>query len=86
MAKTKIRWNIIVSESTDRKVRKYLARAGDKKGNLSQFVERTVRQAVSQAVFWENIDEIWERNKRLSAEEAQALADEAVAEARASRS
>ena len=82
MAKTKTRWNIVVSESTDRTVRSYLARTGGKKGNLSRFVERTV----CQAVFWGNVDEIWERNKHLSAEQAQALADEAVAEARANRS
>ena len=73
------RWNIVVSEDTDRTVRSYLARTGGKRGDLSRFVTRAVRQAI----FWETVDSIWERNKHLSAEEAQALADEAVAQVRA---
>ena len=35
--------------------------------------------------FWETVESIWERNKNLSAEEAQALADEAVAQVHADR-
>ena len=73
------RWNIVVSEDTDRTVRSYLARTGGKRGDLSRFVARAVRQAI----FWETVDSIWERNKHLSAEEAQALADEAIAQVRA---
>ena len=73
------RWNIVVSEDTDRSVRRHLARTVGKKGDLSRFVNR----AVCQAIFWETVESIWERNKHLTAEEAQALADEAVAQARA---
>lgn len=69
-----IQWNIAISEDTDRKVRTYLGRTGKKKGDLSRFVDRAVRQAI----FWETVETIWDRNKHLSAEEAQALADEAV--------
>ena len=76
------RWNIIVADETDRRVRRYLAQTEGEKADLSRFVERLVRQAF----FWESVEEIWERNKDLSAAEAQALADEAVAEARANRS
>lgn len=76
------RWNIVISEDTDRTVRSYLARTGGKKGDLSRFVDRAVRQAI----FWETIEAIWERNKSVSADEAQALADEAVAQVRAGRS
>lgn len=75
-------WNIVISEETDRQVRNYLARTGGKKGDLSRFVDRAVRQAI----FWETVETIWERNKHLSAEEAQALADEAVDSVRANRS
>ncbi len=75
-------WNIVISEETDRQVRSYLARTGGKKGDLSRFVDRAVRQAI----FWETVETIWERNKHLSAEEAQALADEAVDSVRANRS
>ena len=63
-------------------VRSYLARTGGKKGDLSRFVDRAVRQAV----FWETIESIWERNRNLSSEDARRLADESVAEFRADRS
>ena len=76
------RWNLVVPEETDRSVRKYLARTGGKKGDLSKFVDRAVRKAI----FWETVEAVQERNKDLSPEEAQALADEAVAWARANRS
>ena len=76
------RWNLVISDDTDRSVRGYLARTGGKKGDLSRFVDRAVRQAI----FWETIESVWQRNKDLSASEAQALADEAVAQVRASRS
>ena len=76
------RWNVVVSEDTDRTVRSYLARIGGRKCDLSHFVGRAVRQAIS----WETVEAIQERNRRLSAEEAQAIADEAVAETGADRS
>lgn len=72
------RWNLVIPEQTDRSVRQYLARTGGKKGDLSKFVDRAVREVI----LWETIKTIRERNKDLSAEEAQALADEAVAWAR----
>jgi hypothetical protein len=72
------RWNLVIPESTDRSVRSYLARTGGKKGDLSKLVDRAVRQVI----FWETVRSIQERNKDLSPEEAQALADEAVAWAR----
>ena len=75
------RWNIVIPDETDRTVRNYLARTGGKRGDLSRFVDSAVRQAV----FRETVEAIWERNKRLSPDEAQALADEAVAQVRASR-
>ena len=76
------RWNVVIPEDTDRTVRSYLARTGGRKGDLSHFVDRAVRQVI----FWETVETIQERNRRLSAEEAQALADEAVTQARADRS
>ena len=76
------RWNLVISDDTDRSVRSHLARTGGKKGDLSRFVDRAARQAI----FWETLETVWNRNKDLSAAEAQALADEAVAEARADRS
>ena len=76
------RWNLVISDDTDRSVRGHLARTGGKKGDLSRFVDRAARQAV----FWETLESVWDRNRHLSAAEAQALADEAVADARADRS
>ncbi len=55
--------------------------SGGKKGDLSRFVDRAVRQAI----FWETLDSVWERNRHLSGEEVRRLADDAVTEARASR-
>jgi hypothetical protein len=76
------RWNLVISDETNRSVRSHLARLGGKKGDLSLFVDRAVRQAV----FWETIESIWKRNEGLSPEQAQQLAEEAVAESRAARS
>ena len=76
------RWNLVIADETDRHVRSYLARTGGKKGNLSRFVDRAVRQAI----FWETVESIWERNRNLSGEDVQHLADEVVAQTRAYRS
>ncbi len=75
------RWDLVITDDTDRRVRSYLARTGGRKGDLSRFVDRAVRQAI----FWETVEAIWERNKHLPAEAVQSLADEAVAGARANR-
>lgn len=76
------RWNLVISDDTDRSVRSYLARTGGKKGDLSRFVDRAVRQAI----FWETLESVWQRNRGLTPVETQALADEAVRQVRASRS
>ena len=76
------RWNLVIEDETARHVRSYLARTGGKKGDLSRFVDRAVRQAI----FWETVESIWERNRNLSGEDVQRLADEAVAQTRAYRS
>ena len=57
------RWNVVISEGTDRTVRNSLARTGGRKDGLSRFVDRAVRQAI----FWETVETIQERNRRLSA-------------------
>lgn len=75
------RWNLVITDDTDRSVRSYLARTGRTKGDLSKFVERAVRQAI----FWGTVEAVWERNKHLPAAEVQRAADEAVAGARAGR-
>lgn len=76
------RWHLVISEQTDRSVRSYLARTGGRKGDRSRFVDRAVRSQILR----ETVEPVWERNKNLSAQQAQSLADEAVAWARANRS
>ena len=76
-----VRWSLVVSDATDRSLRSYLARTGGRKGDLSRFVDRAVRQAI----FWKTLESVWERNKHLSAAEAQALVDDAVAKTRVDR-
>ena len=76
------RWNLVISDDTNRAVRNYLARTGGKEGDLSRFVDRAVRRAV----FWETLESVWQRNRHLSPREAEGLAKEAVMQARADRS
>lgn len=73
------RWNLSIRDETDRDVRAFLGRHGYKKGDLSKFVEDAVRRDMLRRT----IREIQEQNSDLTPEEAQALADEAVAWARA---
>jgi hypothetical protein len=73
------RWNLSISEKTDRLVRSYLARIGVKKGDLSKFVDTAVRTEILRRT----IKEVQVQNADLTEEEAMTLANEAVAWARA---
>jgi hypothetical protein len=73
------RWNLSISEKTDRLVRSHLARIGMKKGDLSKFVDTAVRKEILRRT----VQEVQAQNAGLSEEEAMALANEAVAWARA---
>lgn len=75
------RWNLSIGDETDRDVRAFLGRHGYKKGDLSKFVEDAVRRAMLRR----DLKALQEANSDLTPEEAQALADEAVAWARANR-
>ena len=76
------RWNLSISDETDRAVRAFLGQQGYKKGDLSKFVEEAVLRAMLRC----SLNEIQEQNSDLTPEEARALADEAVAWARANPS
>lgn len=76
------KWTLTIRDETDRSVREYLERTGASEKDLSKFVDETMRGEILRRV----VRDIQERNKDLSAEEAQALADEAVAWARANPS
>ena len=75
------RWNLVIPDKTDRMVRMHIASNGGKKGDLSKFVDKAVRQRI----FHETVREIKKRNAGLDPQEAQRLADEAVAWAREDR-
>lgn len=75
------RWTLVIPEETDRMVRTHLARNGGKKGDLSKFVDRAVRQAV----FHETTLQIKERNSEADQEEIMTLVDEAVGWTRENR-
>ena len=45
-----VRWSLKVSPDTDAAVRTYLGQIGGRKGDLSNFVERAVRERLSQVV------------------------------------
>ena len=74
-----VRWTVMVDRSTDIDLRSHLAQQGMKKGDLSKFIEEAVR--------WRLLDlslaDVRHDFADLSEDEAMALADEAVAWARA---
>ena len=76
------RWNLSISEETDRAVRTFLARNGGKKGDLSRFVDEAVRQRV----FDLTVSQVKERNAELDQQEILDLIDDEVSAARAGRS
>lgn len=69
-----VRWNLSISETTDRAVRSYLERVGGKKGDLSQFVDEAVRRHV----FDLTIREIKDRNSSHDQQKILDLIDEEV--------
>ena len=73
------RWQLNVPDETDRDVRMLLARRGFKKGDLSKFVIDAVRREVLR----EAVEDIRTRFDNLTPEQAEALADDAIAWARA---
>ena len=76
------RWNLSISEETDRMVRMFLARNGGKKGDLSRFVDEAVRRRV----FDLTVSQVKERNADLDQREFLSLIDDEVSAARAGRS
>ncbi len=76
------RWNLSISEETDRAVRTFLARNGGKKGDLSRFVDEAVRRRV----FDLTVSQVKERNAGLDQQEILGLIDDEVSAARAGRS
>ena len=76
------RWNLSISEETDRAVRTFLARTGGKKGDLSRFVDEAVRRRVLDLT----VRQVKNRNAGSDQREILDLIDEEVDAARAGRS
>ena len=75
------RWNLSIPAQTDRAVRTFLARAGDKKGDLSRFVDESVRRRVLNLT----VRQIKDRNVQQDQQAILDLIDEEVDAARAGR-
>lgn len=74
------RWNLVVSEETDRALRQVLASEGRaRKGGLSRFVEDAVRARIVET----EAAAAKRANARLGGAEIEAIVDEAVTWARA---
>ena len=74
-----IRWTLVISEDTDRALRVFLAKSGGKKGDLSEFVEK----AVKEKLFGLTVSEIKDRNKNFDQDDLMTLIDEALVNVRA---
>lgn len=76
-----IRWSLVVSKETDVSLRMYLAQHGMRKGDLSKFVEESVRWRVLDM----SVSEAKAKNQGVPAKELENAIDEAVQAVRAER-
>jgi hypothetical protein len=87
MGLTMTRWSLIVSDETDKALRAFLGQQGARKGALSAFVEKAVRDRLERRQrFHALVEEIQNRNAQFDQQEIMDAVDEAVAEVRAERS
>ena len=70
---------IRISDDLGKRVQRYLRHEGG--GDLCEYANA----AIKRQLFWDTVDAVQERNRDLSPEEAEALADEALDWARATR-
>jgi hypothetical protein len=70
----RVRWSVVVSESTDRALRTYLAGTGMKKGDISHFVDEAVQRHLLELV----TDKVKIRNQQFDQDEILATIDEAI--------
>ena len=76
------RWNLSISDDTDRVVRTFLARSGGRQDDLSRFVDDAVRRRVLDLA----VRDVKDRNVRYDQQDLLDLIDEEVDAARAGRS
>lgn len=76
-----VRWSLKISKETDKALRRYLARHGGRKGDLSKFVEDAVRWRVLDRT----VAETKAANANVPPEEIEAAIAEAVQAVRSDR-
>jgi len=70
----RVRWSVVVPESTDRALRTYLASSGMKKGDITHFVD----EAVQLRLFDLLTEKVKERNERFNQDDILSVINEAV--------
>ncbi|MGZ8160460.1 MAG: ribbon-helix-helix domain-containing protein [Methylobacter sp.] len=70
----RVRWSVVVPESTDKALRTYLAGTGMKKGDISHFVDEAVQLHLFDLV----TGTVKARNKQFNQDDILAAIDEAV--------
>lgn len=76
------RWTLVIPEKTNRMLRTHLAIRGAKKGDLSKFVDKAVRQTL----FRETAASVKDRNAEVDSDMIEAAIDEAIEWSRETRS
>jgi hypothetical protein len=71
---SRVRWSILVPESTDKALRTYLAGTGMKKGDISHFVDEAVQLHLFDLV----TNKVKARNKQFNQDEILAAIEEAA--------
>ena len=71
---SKVRWSIVVPESTDKALRTYLAGTGMKKDAISDFVDEAVQLHLFDLV----IDKVKDRNEQYDQDDILTVIEDAV--------
>ena len=71
---SKVRWSIVVPDSTDKALRTYLASTGMKKGAISDFVDEAVQLHLFDLV----IDKVKDRNKQYVQDDLLTVVEDAL--------
>ena len=76
------RWSLVIPDETNQMLRSHLALHGAKKGDLSKFVDKAVRQTL----FRETVQDIKKRNSETEQSLIESKIEEALSWARENRS
>ncbi len=71
---SRVRWSVVVPESTDKALRTYLASTGMKKGDISHFVDEAVQLRLFDLV----TENVKDRNEQFNQDDILSAIEEAV--------